>query len=225
MVSSTATATSSTQSLGTTNHTSSQHPGSTSISTGGSCSGNILTRTKLFYKLVHWSFQQCDTNCTGRINRDELYTGILLVHLQLAKYAGVAACYPPSRIQIYKLFDISDHNQSGYIEKIEFINIMIIACTQITSRIIVYYLIIILSVPYITHILIRTVLDIDKYFIQNDDTNIQWLESILKYGKIFETTLSFIIFFIVVPYIFDFIDSYTRQQAALPISSTSTTSN
>lgn len=184
---------------------------------------NCLTRTNIFHHLVHWSFQQCDTNCTGQLQKEELYTGILLVHLQLAKYAGVAACYPPTRHTIYKLFDASDHNQSGYIEEIEFTNIMMVACTQITSRIVVYYMIIILSVPYLTHILIRTLLDMDQYLGFRND--IQWLESILTYGKIAETTFSFMIFFIVVPYIFDFIDAFTRQQASLSSSSTSISSN
>ena len=187
----------------------------------GSNGTNLFTRSNMFHKLVHWSFQQCDMNCTGHIQKEELYTGILLVHLQLAKYAGVAACYPPSRPTIYKLFDASDHNQSGYIEEIEFTNIMIVACTQITSRIIVYYLIIILSVPYLTQILIRTLLDMDQYMgFQND---VLWLESVLTYGKIVETTFSFMVFFIVVPYIFDFIDAYTRQQASASTSAVSNT--
>jgi hypothetical protein len=188
-------------------------------SRNGSSKGNILTRTKLFSNLTKWSFEQCDLNHTQHINRDELYTGILLVHLQLAKYAGVAACYPPSRNAINKLFDASDHNQSGYIEEMEFTNIMIVACTQITSRIFVYYTIIVISVPYITGQLIRTLLNVDQYLgFQND---IQWLESILTYGKIVETTLSFLVFFILVPYIFDFIDSYFRHQAASSSASTS----
>lgn len=200
-----------------------QQPSTNSASTSAvpasNTGSNLLTRTNAFHKLVHWSFQQCDTNCSGQIQKEELYTGILLVHLQLAKYAGVAACYPPSRTTIYKLFDASDHNESGYIEEMEFTNIMIVACTQITSRIIVYYTIIILSVPYLTQTIIRSLLYMDQYMGFRND--VQWLESALKYGKIVETTFSFMIFFIVVPYIFDFIDACTRQQA----SSSSVSSN
>ena len=207
----------------TSTQQSTNHPSASAATlpaTGG-CTGNMLTRSNVFHKLVHWSFQQCDTNCTGHIQKEELYTGILLVHLQLAKYAGVAACYPPSRPTIYKLFDASDHNQSGYIEEMEFTNIMVVACTQITSRIVVYYMIIILSVPYMTQILIRTLLDMDQYLGFRND--IQWLESVLTYGKIVETSFSFMIFFIAVPYIFDFIDSFTRQQASLPSTSNNVT--
>ena len=202
--------------------TASTQPSMTSTSTTAatdSRSSNLLTRTNVFHRLVHWSFQQCDTNCTGRIQKEELYTGIVLVHLQLAKYAGVAACYPPSRPTIYKLFDVSDHDQSGYIEEAEFTNIMVVACTQITSRIMVYYMIIILSVPYMTQILIRILLDMDQYMGFRND--VQWLESVLTFGKIVETTISFMIFFIVVPYIFDFIDAFTRQQASSTSSSSS----
>ena len=52
---------------------------------------SILTRTKFFQRVIHWSFGICDKNNTGQVNKDELYAGILLVHLYLAKYAG-AGC-------------------------------------------------------------------------------------------------------------------------------------
>ena len=55
--------------------------------------GTLLTRTKAFKKLTKWAFQVCDNNHTGSINKTELYAGFLLVHLNLAKYAGPAACY------------------------------------------------------------------------------------------------------------------------------------
>lgn len=56
-------------------------------------SGNVLTRSKPFRKLATWAFSVCDSDKTGEVGKLELYCGLLLVHLNLAKYAGPAACY------------------------------------------------------------------------------------------------------------------------------------
>jgi hypothetical protein len=56
-------------------------------------SGNVLTRSKPFGKLAQWAFSVCDSDNTGEVGKTELYCGLLLVHLNLAKYAGPAACY------------------------------------------------------------------------------------------------------------------------------------
>jgi hypothetical protein len=45
----------------------------------------FLTRTKAFQGLVAWAFSVCDNDKTGEINKLELYAGILLVHVTLAK--------------------------------------------------------------------------------------------------------------------------------------------
>jgi hypothetical protein len=55
--------------------------------------GNLLTRSKPFQNLVDWAFTVCDPDNTGELSKSELYTGFLLVHINLAKYAGPAACY------------------------------------------------------------------------------------------------------------------------------------
>ena len=34
-----------------------------------------------------------DSTGNGEVTKDELYAGLLLVHLNLAKFAGAAACY------------------------------------------------------------------------------------------------------------------------------------
>ena len=59
-------------------------------------SSTWLTRSKPFKRLTKWAFSVCDTDETGKVAKAELYAGIILVHLQLAKYAGAAACYPPT---------------------------------------------------------------------------------------------------------------------------------
>jgi EF-hand domain pair len=177
-----------------------------------SCS-NILTRSSLFRKISHWAFEQCDTDHTGHVQFEELHRGILLVHLQLAKHMGVAACYPPSRQAMENLFHGADDNRSGTIDEEEFLQIMMIACAQITSRMIVYYTIIIIFVPHIAHSMIRTLLQMDEYMGIKNSTAVIWMERLFTYGKILESTVSLIVFMILVPYLFDWIDSYSHQAA------------
>ena len=43
--------------------------------------------------LVKHAFGVVDSNGTGEVGKAELYAGLLLVHLKLAKHAGPAACY------------------------------------------------------------------------------------------------------------------------------------
>jgi hypothetical protein len=54
---------------------------------------NLLTRRRFFQQMVDRAFQDCDTSMSGEVDKNELYAGLLMVHLKLAKYAGPAACY------------------------------------------------------------------------------------------------------------------------------------
>mmetsp|Transcript_27309 Transcript_27309/g.80455 ORF Transcript_27309/g.80455 Transcript_27309/m.80455 type:complete len:219 (-) Transcript_27309:319-975(-) len=114
------------------------------------------TKTKGFKKLTKWAFDICDENKSGQINKTELYAGLILVHLNLAKYAGPAACYPPTRETVDKLFDAADHDNSGGIDEDEFNLIMVILCSGITFRIMVYYAVLIFMAPN----LIQWILDL-----------------------------------------------------------------
>eukprot|EP00540_Astrosyne_radiata_P011586 CAMPEP_0116835472 /NCGR_PEP_ID=MMETSP0418-20121206/7564_1 /TAXON_ID=1158023 /ORGANISM="Astrosyne radiata, Strain 13vi08-1A" /LENGTH=207 /DNA_ID=CAMNT_0004465143 /DNA_START=230 /DNA_END=853 /DNA_ORIENTATION=+ len=111
--------------------------------------GSWLTRTRFFKSLTKWAFGICDANNTGSISEAELYAGVLLVHLTLAKHAGSAACYPPTRAKVKELFYAADQNHNGQIESDEFDYIMVILCSQIAGRIIMYYTFLILAVPYL----------------------------------------------------------------------------
>jgi hypothetical protein len=61
--------------------------------------GTLLTKSRAFRKLVDWAYGVCDANKTNHINQAELYAGLLLVHIKLAKFAGAAACMV--RISLY----------------------------------------------------------------------------------------------------------------------------
>jgi hypothetical protein len=178
----------------------------------GSAGLNCLTRSTVFRKITKWAFAQCDHDDTGQLGKGELYEGILLVHLQLAKYAGAAACYPPTRTVIDRLFDAADDNKSGSIDEHEFDQIVLISCGQIASRILVYYAIIILLVPYVAAYVIRGLLDIDVWMGWG---NVEWLEWILTFGQLGEETVSLVVFFLLVPMMFDWIDHYSKRAAEL----------
>lgn len=188
---------------------------STSVVQGGL---NLLTRTAAFRKITKWAFAQCDSDGTGKVGKVELHAGILLVHVQLAKYAGAAACFPPSRHVIDHLFDAADDDRSGEVDENEFSQIMVVCCAQIFSRMIVYYAIIIVLVPYVAENAIQGVLLLNDSM---GSMEMEWLEKALTYGQIAERITSLAMFFLVVPLFFDWIDASSRRAAEIATSSAS----
>lgn len=184
-----------------------------------------LTRTSAFQKLCEWAFSVCDSNGTGSINKTELYAGFLLVHLNLAKYAGPAACYPPPRATVDKLFEASDDDHSGGIDEKEFTSIMMILFSQITSRIAVYYAILILLVPYIcTWILVTldvigvddTLLKMDSVFDYYAPWPLQWMLHWIPasmWEDLPNRIVSLVLFFLAIPFLFNWIDEKSRSIA------------
>lgn len=180
---------------------------------------SFLTRTAAFRKLSKWAFAQCDSDGTGELNKTELYAGILLVHVQLAKYAGAAACYPPTRAVIDSLYEASDDDKSGKIDEEEFTQILMVCCAQITSRILVYYSIIILLVPYIADAMVKGLFSIGDHFGWNSDDGkqtypvIEWLENVVGWGTIAERIVSVALFFLLIPTFFNWIDGSSNRVA------------
>lgn len=184
---------------------------------------NFLTKTRAFRKLTKWSFVQCDSDGTGEVGKDELYAGVLLVHIQLAKYAGPAACYPPSRQVIDQLFDAADDDNSGSIDEEEFAQIVVISCAQITSRILVYYAVIILLVPYLADHLILALLGMEEKMGWKTGHNVLldfFLQNALTSSVMVRKLISPVMFFLVVPLSFDWIDSFSRNVAQITETST-----
>jgi hypothetical protein len=52
-----------------------------------------LTRSKYFQQVVDTCFDMVDTSKSGHIALDEVYTGLLLIHLKLTAYLGLPACW------------------------------------------------------------------------------------------------------------------------------------
>lgn len=159
-------------------------------------SKNVLTESKPFQAMVESSFKSMDRTGNGQVSKDELFAGLLLVHLKLAKYAGAAACYPPDKSVCDNLFDAADHDKSGGIDKEEFVAIMGVCCAQILTRMMFYYLILLLFVPYFSTNIV------DFLLIPNDS----YLEMMM------ETIIGFAMFYIAVPVVWDFVDDLSRSK-------------
>jgi hypothetical protein len=186
---------------------------------------SFLTRTKAFRRLTKWAFSECDVKKTGKISRNDFYAGMLIVHLQLAKYCGSAACYPPTREVCDKIFDGCDKDESGTIEESEFSQCMVVCCAQISTRIAVYYGFIILLVPQLVHVIMKIV---DRF----DETvlHMAWggilqrlvdvTSSYVSWAVLTKSIVSSLIFTLFIPLSFDMIDKYSRRAAQQPIPQT-----
>eukprot|EP00980_Cylindrotheca_fusiformis_P005373 scaffold1143_cov96-Cylindrotheca_fusiformis.AAC.6 len=157
---------------------------------------NKLTESKFFKKLVHSTFSAMDSSGGGEVSKDELYAGLLMVHLKLAKFAGAAACYPPNKPTCDKLFEAADHDNSGTIDEKEFVSIMGVCCAQILSRMVIYYLILLLFVPFASAKIV------DSFLIPNGS----YMETILEAGT------GFAMFYIAVPVAWDYVDEMSQHK-------------
>jgi hypothetical protein len=63
-----------------------------SSSKSTSSSSSWLTRTKYFQKAIDSSFEMIDVDKSGDVTLEELYAGLLLIHLNMAVYVGPPAC-------------------------------------------------------------------------------------------------------------------------------------
>ncbi|GMH54690.1 hypothetical protein TrRE_jg2505 [Triparma retinervis] len=72
-----------------------------------------------------------------------------MIHLELAKYVGPAACKPPSRKVVGDLFWEFDADDSGTLDKEEFCNLTIILLSNIMGRILFQFSMTIALVPFL----------------------------------------------------------------------------
>eukprot|EP00565_Helicotheca_tamesis_P002406 CAMPEP_0185740940 /NCGR_PEP_ID=MMETSP1171-20130828/38692_1 /TAXON_ID=374046 /ORGANISM="Helicotheca tamensis, Strain CCMP826" /LENGTH=245 /DNA_ID=CAMNT_0028412871 /DNA_START=596 /DNA_END=1333 /DNA_ORIENTATION=- len=184
------------------------------------------TQSKAFRRLVKNVFEVCDENKTGEISKTELYVGVLLTHVKLAKYLGAGATFPPTRQAVDKIFEASDDDGSGTIDEEEFTKIMVILFSQITSRLAAYYGILIGLVPLIIsgfiklldYIGVDTALDaLDKGVW--DEYAPEKLQELVSYipesvwTTLPETLLSTFMMMFAVPAAWDYLDSHFQNVA------------
>ena len=107
----------------------------------------MWTRSKNFKKLTDWAFQTIDADGSGQVDKKELYTGLLMIHLKLATYAGPAACRPATREYCEKIFDEMDVDKSGELDRGEFEEVMQIVCAQVFTRVAIQWTMTLMIVP------------------------------------------------------------------------------
>ena len=109
---------------------------------------SYICRTRYFSSVCDTVFDTIDTDQSKAVDRNELYQGLLLIHLKLGTYAGPAACRPLSRDRCNEVFDALDADRSGYLDKTEFREVMMILFGNVFLRVIVQWYMTIIFVLY-----------------------------------------------------------------------------
>lgn len=150
--------------------------------------GSIMTRSKTFQNLVNYTFDTIDSDKSGTIDKKELYTGLILIHLNLAAYVGPAACSPASKEYVDQMFDMLDKDRNGSLNKEEFTVLMSILCSQITTRVFIQLSMTILIVPFISEYFVDFMKDSYRVFwvilaqIDEKEDMSEFVMKMMKYG-------------------------------------------
>ena len=126
-----------------------------------------LTKTYIFEYIVSKNFEKMDDSGDGLIDEAELYAGLLLMHLSLAKNAGAAACFPPDRATVDRMFRAADVDSNGVLNKQQFHWVMENMCGAIIGRMFVYYAIMIMTVPLCASLVVYLLHVPEQTYIEN----------------------------------------------------------
>lgn len=113
-------------------------------------------RSKIFQKLVKWAFNKVDQNNSGAIEPNQLYSGLLLVHLRLATFLGPAACKPASKEYVDEIFILLDKDKNGVLDEEEFSYVVSLLLPQIMSRVIMLMGLTILLLPFLAKYILES---------------------------------------------------------------------
>ena len=153
--------------------------------------GQIMTKTKTFKAIVSKAFEMIDDSGDGVIDKAELYAGLLLVHLNLAKNAGPAACYPPTRVVCDRIFRAADIDGNGVLDHEQFHWVMGVLCAQILARMVVFFAVMIITVPFIGSWAVELANVPEKSYME----------------KLIRVAISLLVLFLIVPALFNAIDA------------------
>lgn len=110
---------------------------------------SFLCRTKAFRHLCDSVFDNIDTDGSGSVDEKELYSGLLLIHLQLGMYLGPAACKPLAREKCHNIFEKMDADDSGSLDREEFRHVMMVLFGNVFVRVMVQWSMTIILVPMV----------------------------------------------------------------------------
>mmetsp|Transcript_21536 Transcript_21536/g.36744 ORF Transcript_21536/g.36744 Transcript_21536/m.36744 type:complete len:306 (-) Transcript_21536:1643-2560(-) len=116
---------------------------------------SILTKTSYFTKIVNSAFDKVDVDKSGGVTLEELYSGLLLIHLQMAIYVGAPACRPASKKYVSEVFHIVDTDNSGTLDRNEFKIVMQILYSQVFTRIVIQWTLTLMLVPVTTKYILQ----------------------------------------------------------------------
>jgi len=114
-----------------------------------------FTKTDYFQRAIDSTFDMIDADRSGDVTLEELYAGLLLIHLQLAAYAGAPACRPAGKEYVTEIFLLMDTDNSGTLNKEEFTTVMKILYSQVFTRIIIQWGLTLMIVPVISQYIIE----------------------------------------------------------------------
>lgn len=109
-----------------------------------------LTRTRYFQRVIDSSFDTIDADGSGAVTLEELYAGLLLIHLATARYVGAPACRPASRGYVNEIFHLLDVDNSGTLTREEFETVMKILYSQVFTRIVIQWSLALMILPIIS---------------------------------------------------------------------------
>jgi len=149
----------------------------------------------MFQKKVDDAFAACDSDEDGTINKLELYTGVIFIHLKMAENIGPPGCNPPSKDVCDAMFEASDADEDGKIDRSEFDAIVEVLCATIVWRVTIYYFLLVLTMPFLaTRLIIWS----------NIPRNTYW-EFIVREG------ISLVFILLIIPHIWAKVDAKYSQ--------------
>jgi len=154
--------------------------------------GRKLTKTKTFGLLVDHAFDMIDDSGDGLIDEAELYAGLLMMHIKLAKHAGPAACYPPCRAVVDRMFRAADPDNSGTLDREEFRWVMGIMCANILGRMFIFYVVVIVTIPFVASLVIRGLKIPQETYFENA----------------VRTTITVLVFYFIIPLLWNIVDRH-----------------
>mmetsp|Transcript_35285 Transcript_35285/g.85094 ORF Transcript_35285/g.85094 Transcript_35285/m.85094 type:complete len:506 (+) Transcript_35285:116-1633(+) len=114
-----------------------------------------LTGTEYFKRAVESAFDTVDADKSGDVTMEELYAGLLLIHLKMAVYVGAPACRPASKEYVKEIFHLLDVDGDGTLSKEEFATVMKILYSQVFTRIVIQWGLTLMIVPVISQYIIN----------------------------------------------------------------------
>ena len=158
------------------------------------------------------------SSCVVSLSYNNRTHTILLLH-------SIIPVQPAPRAVVDQLFEASDDDHSGGIDQHEFDQIMVVLCSQVTSRIAVYYAILILLVPYLASAILNVLdwMGVDESIHKVDSLVDAHAPNFFQkmvdavpdsvWMKMPNQIVSLMLFFLVIPTLFNKIDEMSRSMA------------